>query len=177
MLEVYWGCLILGVLFSIVTVLFGDLIGQFFDGMLDFLSVDGPHFMQPMVLVGGVTVFGGSGILLTQYTYIGASVIAGLSLIIAIFLSIIVYFCYVRPMQNAENSIGYSIQDLIGKIAEVSVPIPLKGYGEVIVKVGAMNTNHIAGSFDLEEIETGSRVVVVEVKEGVLLVSHFEHHT
>ncbi|MBP1932008.1 NfeD family protein [Ammoniphilus resinae] len=174
MLEIYWGCLIVGVLFAIVSVVFGDFIGQFLDGMLDFLSLEGPDFFHPMVIIGGITAFGGIGILLTEYTFFSFWIILLLSFLIAIFLSILVYFFYVKPMQNAENSTSYSIQELSGKIGEVTIPIPREGYGEVVIKVGLSNTNQIAASFDREEINSGTRVVVVQVKEDTLFVSRFE---
>lgn len=169
------GCLILGVVFAIVTVIFGDVISQAFDGILDFLSMDGPDFLDPMVLVGGITMFGGVGVMLTRYSPLSAILIAIFSLCAAIILSALVYFFYVKPMQNAENSTGYSIQELAGKIAEVNIPIPVKGYGEVLIKVGASTTHQIAASFEGEEIQAGTKVVIVEVRDDTLYVARFEN--
>lgn len=175
MLEIYWACLIGGVIFAVVTVVVGDLIGNLFDGILDFLSIEGLHFLQPVVLVSGITAFGGAGILLTEYTSLQVLPAAVLSVIAAILLSVPVYFFYVKPMENTENSTGYSMQDLTGRLGEVTVPIPATGYGEVIMKIGVGNTNQIAASFDREDIQTGTRVVVVEVRDGTLYVSRYEN--
>lgn len=38
--ALYWGCLIGGILFAVVTVLLGDILSSALDGLLDFLSVD-----------------------------------------------------------------------------------------------------------------------------------------
>jgi membrane protein implicated in regulation of membrane protease activity len=170
-IEVYWGCLIGGIVFAVVSVFFGDIVSDFLDGTLDFLSAD---IFEPMVIVGGITGLGGAGILLSEYTSFGGATVFAFSVLIAVFLSICVYFGYVRPMKNSENSTAYSMQDLAGKIGEVSVPIPANGYGEVLVKVGAGNTNQIAASFDKEDIRAGTRVVVVEVQDGTLYVSRFD---
>lgn len=174
MLEFYWGCLIGGILFAFVTVILGDLIGDLLDGMLDFLKIDGPDFLEPMVIIGAITSWGGAGVLLSEYTSLEALTVAILSLISAFILSSLVFFFYVKPMQNAENSTSFSFQDFAGKVAEVSVTIPTVGYGEVLVKMGAGNTNQIAASFDGEEIQSGSRVIVIEAKDDTLYVSRYE---
>ncbi|PZD95803.1 protease [Paenibacillus sambharensis] len=168
----FWACFAGGVLYTIVAVILGDLIGQAFDGLLDFLSLDGVDWLQPMTLVGGITVFGGAGIVLLEYSPFSQVVILGLSALTAIAASIGVYFLYVRPMKNSENSSGFSLQDLSGKLGEVWVAIPSAGYGEVVVKVGPAGvTSQIAASYDGQPIAEGSKVVVVEVKESTLYVA------
>ncbi|RXT06244.1 NfeD family protein [Ammoniphilus sp. CFH 90114] len=167
MLEFFWGCLIVGILFSVMTVIFGDMVGHWFDVL--------PEPLQPMVIIGGITAFGGSGLLLGQYTSFAPMLILLLSLMAAVLLSVIVYFFYVRPMQNAENSTSYSMSELTGKIAEVTIPIPAEGYGEVMLKIGATRTNEIAASFDRVDIQAGTRVVIIEVKDHTLYVSRFEN--
>ncbi|MCR2804886.1 protease [Paenibacillus soyae] len=166
--TVYLACLIGGVLYAIVSVIFGDWLSQALDGALDFLSVD---FLQPMTIVGGITIFGGAGFLMERYSSFAGPVIVLGSVLIAVAGAIIVYFLYVKPMENSESSIAFSVASLSGSIGEVLVSIPRNGYGEVLVKVGAGNTNQIAASFDNEPIPSGSKVVVVEVREGVLYVS------
>ncbi|WP_047150378.1 NfeD family protein [Aneurinibacillus tyrosinisolvens] len=174
MIEVYWGCLIFGALFAIVAIIFGDFIGHLFGGLFDFLPGHSVHFIQPTVVVGAVTVFGGAGIVLTEYSSLSISVIVLLSLLLAVLLSICIYFLYVKPMRNTENSTGFSIQDFVGRIGEVMTPIPPAGYGEILVKMGAGNTHQIAASFDKEAIEAGTRVVIIDVKDDTLLVSRYE---
>lgn len=171
MTELYWGCLAGGVLFAIVSVLFGDLISHALDGLFDFLSLD---IVKPMVLASAVTGFGGAGILLEKYAGMGSVAALLLALLVAVLLSAAVYFGYVKPMENTENSTGYSIRQLNGKIGEVTVTVPASGFGEVLVRVGAGNTNHTAASFEGIELPSGSRVVVVEVKDGTLYVSSLQ---
>lgn len=169
--ALFWGCLAGGVLFAVVTVLLGDVLSGALDGVLDFLSVD---FFKPVVLAAGITVFGGTGIMLVKYTDLSSVPQVVISLLAAILLSIAVYFGYVRPMENSENSTGFSIKEMAGRIGQVTVPVPAQGYGEVMVKVGAGNTLHIASSFDKKPVAAGVRVVIVEVAEDVLRVSELE---
>ena len=173
MLEFYWVCLIGGALFAFVTIIFGDILGDLLGGFLDF-PMGHLDFLQPMVLVGGITILGGSGIMFQHFTGLEPLPVAVISLTISVLLSVILYFSYVKPMKESENSSGYSVQDLIGKIGEVTVPIPAGGYGEIIVKAGVGLTNQIAATMDHTEIPAGTRVVVGEVKDGVFHVFRFE---
>ncbi len=174
MLELYWGCLIFGVLFVLVSVVLGDLIGGWFDGALEFLSLDTPDFIHPMTIVGGLTVFGGAGLLLTPYTTLAAWQTALLSLAVAVLSATAVFWTYVRPMKQAENSLSYSMNELEGTIGEVNIPIPAGGFGEVKVRLGTGTAYEIASGYEGTEHSTGSKVIVVEVREGVLYVSNFE---
>ncbi|ASA19980.1 protease [Paenibacillus donghaensis] len=169
--TLYLGCLVLGVIFAVVSVVVGDLIGNALDGMFDAVSF---HFLNPTVLAGAVTVFGGAGILLTRYSALEAGPVAALSLLAAGFLGVLMYLGFVRPMDKSEMSSGFSMSELPGRIGEVMVPVPAQGYGEIMVRFGASNSLHTAASFDQELLPAGIKVVVVEVKEGVAMVSEFE---
>ena len=168
--NIYWTLLIIGVLFALVTIIFDDIIGNLLDGVLDFLSALGLDFMEPMVLVGGLTTLGGAGVMLTRYTALNPISIFIVSFMIATLLMMVVYFAYVKPMKNTENSTAFSNKDLIGKVGEVMVPIPAKGYGEIILKIGAGNTNQIAASFDSVDIPAETKIVIVEITEVTFYV-------
>jgi membrane protein implicated in regulation of membrane protease activity len=174
MLELYYGLLIFGVIAALLSILFGDLLSDALDGLLE--AVPGGHLpvFEPLVLFGGLTVLGGAGVLLTKYSPINEPYVLMLSLIIAVIESVLVYFFYIKPMEKAENSIGFSEKDLVGQIAEVSIPVPSSGYGEVILRIVGASSNQIAASFDQCDIEAGAKVVVVEVKDRILHVSRLD---
>lgn len=174
MLELYWGMLTIGVLCALVSLLFGDLLGHAFDGALAALSLDGLDWFQPMTVLSGLTVLGGAGVLLTRYTAQSAGVVLLLSVLIAAACSLATYMLYVKPLRNSENSVAFSMAELVGALGEVSVPVPAKGYGEVLLRVGGGVTNQPAASFDGKPIPDGARVVVIDTKEGTLLVSEWE---
>lgn len=169
--QLFWACLAGGVLFAIVSVVLGDIVSSALDGVLDFLSFDGFRKLSPMVVATFVTVFGGAGLLLLHYTAIGAFLTVVGAVVAAVAISVGVYYAYVRPMENSENSTSFSMSELSGRICEVLVPIPPRGYGEVLVKVGAGHTNQIAASFDGETLAAGTRAVVVEVRDDTLYVA------
>ncbi|MFD1177010.1 NfeD family protein [Paenibacillus puldeungensis] len=166
--ALFWGCFVGGALFAIISALLGDLIGGWLDGLLDFTSLD---FLKPVVTASVVTGFGGAGIILSRYTGLSAVTVVIFALLIAVVLGLIIYFAYVKPMENSENSTAYSEAELPGKVGEVTVPIPQEGYGEVMLKLVGGNTLHIAVSWDRREIPAGTIVVVVDVKDGIVQVS------
>ncbi|MOA18801.1 putative membrane protein YuaF [compost metagenome] len=161
-------------MYAVVSIIFGDWLDDLLDGALEWFSVNGHSWLSSTSLVGGITVFGGAGILFMRYTDLGMAVILVLSLLIAVVSAVLVFFLYVKPMKNSENSIAFSLQSLSGALAEVLVPIPASGCGEVMVKVGAGFTNQIASSFEGVAIASGARVVVVEVKDSTLYVSEVD---
>ncbi|WP_232274242.1 NfeD family protein [Paenibacillus sp. 481] len=168
--TIYWGLFTFGLLYAIVVVIFGEIVSHFLDG----LSGQHHSFFNPSVMVSGLTTLGASGIVLTQSTQWHAWSIFVISLSCAILISVCTYFVYVRSMRNNENSVAFSIQDLTGKMGEVIVPIPPSGYGEVMIRIGAGVTNQIASSFDNTFIPSGATIVVIEVDDHTLHVSHFD---
>ncbi|GIO87888.1 hypothetical protein J25TS5_48200 [Paenibacillus faecis] len=169
----FWSCFVGGALFALISTILGDLVGSWLEGMFDAFSAD---FLKPVVTASAVTTFGGAGILLDRYTGMGNAGVIIMAVLIAIALSALIYFAYVKPMENSENSIGYSHTELPGKLGEVTVPIPSKGYGEIMVKFVSGNTLHTAASWDRRDIPAGTLVVVVDAKDGVVHVSEFEEH-
>ena len=111
--------------------------------------------------------------MLTKYTELAAGAHVTLSILAAIVISILVYFGYVKPMENSENSTGF-YQGAGWDDRHCHRTASCRGFGEVMVKIGAGNTTHIASSFDRQNLPAGVRVVVVDVVEGVLRVSELE---
>lgn len=175
MLEVYWGLLVGGAVLVLVMIVFGEVLDALFDGILSFLSLDGAGFIHPLTVIGGLTILGGMGVMLTAYTPLAGWFVFILSLCTALLLSAAMYLFYLKPMQQAENSLAYSMQELVGMIVEVSVPVPADGYGEVIAaKPGSGITHHIAASWDNQTLHRDTQAVVIEVKDGVLYVTPFD---
>ncbi|MFD2703025.1 NfeD family protein [Paenibacillus shunpengii] len=169
--TLYWACLIGGAIFALVSVLFGDL----FDGLLEgSFELAGVEFLNSTVIASAITTFGGAGILLMKYTELNTAGHVLLSLLFGILGALTVFFAYIRPARNSEVSTGFSMRELAGKIGEITVPVPEKGYGEVMIKLVSGNTLHTASSFEAKPIMAGTRVVVVEVADGVLRVAELD---
>ncbi|KQY82577.1 protease [Paenibacillus sp. Root52] len=169
--SIYWGCLIGGAIFAVVSLVLGDLIDGLLDGAFELPGVD---FFKPVVLAGSITAFGGAGIMLTRYSSLSAMTGLILSLLIGIAAAILVFFAYIKPMRNSDVSIAFSMKDLSGKIGEITIPVPEKGFGEVMIRFASGSTIQTASSFEHRPIAAGARVVIIDVVDGVLRVSEWE---
>lgn len=176
MTTAYWICLFGGLAFSVLALFFADLL----DGAIDSLdgafdSVDLGNFLDPLSFVGGLTVFGGAGVLLENYASLNPFPEAVVAASIGLVVALVMHFAYVKPMKRSENSTAFSMKEYVGKIGEVNTAIPANGFGEVLVRMGASVTFQAATSFTKSAIATGTPIVVVEVDgEGSLLVTPLE---
>jgi membrane protein implicated in regulation of membrane protease activity len=171
--EVFWGCLIGGMVFALISLIGGH---TFHHGTHVFHGTHhghlrGLHMLNPLTIVGAITAFGGAGILLERYTVMGTGLLLAVAIIIALVMSVIVHFLIVRPMDRSESSLAFSQAEYVGMSGLVTVPIPASGRGQVMVRIGAGNTVEPAASFDDEPIPTGSRIIIVEVRDHTLYVS------
>lgn len=165
--TVFMVCLVSGLLFSLITLLFGDTVS-------DWLGQLHLPFAQPILFISGITAFGGAGYLLTKYTSFAVLTVLILAVFIGMTLAFASYFIWIKPMSNAENSTGYSMSQLGGKLGEVGTTIPAKGLGEVLLPMVSGTTYHMAASLEGEMIPQGARVVVIEVRDHVLYVTPFQ---
>lgn len=218
MLEVYWGCLVGGMLFSVVSLL-GVRGGHGGHALKGVHAIKGAHhllphaghhgaphavghshhggghikgraghhghhaadlhsqhrtsFLNPTTLIPGIAAFGGGGILLATYTTLTVGPQVALAICSAILMSVLVHFLFVRPMDRAEISVAFSIQDCVGRTGIITVPVPEHGHGQIMLKMGGSNTVQIAASFDQTYLPKASEVVVVEVRDGILYVAKF----
>ncbi len=87
--TIFWWLLAGGAIFTVVSVLIGDVLG----GWLDGLELPGLDWFRPVVLLGAMTAFGGAGVLLTKYTGLSMSRVVLLALAIAFVIGVLVFFC------------------------------------------------------------------------------------
>ena len=173
MTTIYWFCLGGGFAFTLLLFVLGDLL----EGALDALdgaleAVDIGSALDPMSFVGGVTVFGGVGLVLDAYAELGTTPEVAIAASVAVLIALVMHFAYVKPMKASENSTGFSQAEYVGKVGEVGTTIPASGFGEVYVQMGASTTFQTAASFEGVEIPAGTPVVVVESdRDGTLRVA------
>lgn len=157
-------CLAFGVLYTVVTLVFGEILGHWLEG-LDL------HLFQPFTIVSAITGFGGCGVILSRVTQLKPFSVLLVSAAVGLLLCVSCYFLWVKPMARAESTTTFSIHDLEGSMAEVYTSIPAVGFGEVVITRSSGRANYIAKSFDQTEIPRGSKVVVVKVEGRILSVS------
>ncbi len=159
----------LGLLFLAVTLLVGEIAEVF-----DTDSGDGVGPFNGKVLAVALTGFGSAGLLAT---YFGASVltsalIAGANaLLFGAAAWWLVAFFY---RQQATTS--FSLAELRGRTAEVSVPIPSDGLGYIVVRDVTGSRHVLARSRSGAAIPAGRAVRIVSVVGTTALVEPEEGH-
>ena len=77
-------------------------------------------------------------------------------------------------MASSEVSIAYTDESLAGEVGEVITPIPVNGFGEIVIETVSCLDHKRAAGYDNEEIDYGKEVLVIEVEDGTFLVREYE---
>lgn len=165
--TVLWVFFLVGVGYTVIAFLLGEVINVFdFDTEFEIGGSQMP--LKPSVIAAFVTVFGGSGLLLSRIMPYYASVpLAGL-------LGIAVAFLMLRfiiiPLSKAQNTSAVEVQSLIGHKAKVTEKIFQGGYGQITYIVNG-NTHHSpAKAGDGGEIARGASVEILYIQENTYYV-------
>jgi hypothetical protein len=158
-----------GFVFLLASFFLGDLAEQFgLEMEVDGLGDGIPEWFDSRVLSVFLTAFGGFGFIGMK---LGAGIIfsslcglAGGALLGAVVL----WFARLLYRQQASSSI--SAFDLVGRIAQVTVTIPLGGIGQIICHVGPERIEKLARTNGSAAIEAGSKVVISEIADEVVIV-------
>lgn len=163
--AVFAGCVLVGGGLLLVTVLLDDILG----GVLDFLSVDfdlGGVSLMPLLL-GFVSMFGVGGLVGTQILGLGSGPATGIGVGFGFLGAGIVYAMF-GFLRRAEAPEAFSLEDLVGKDARVTVAIPARRYGTVFLS-HAGESHQLTATADTD-LPAGSTVRIVSVAGSNLIV-------
>lgn len=159
-----------GFLFLLLSFLLGDL----FD-VLGHDSGGDAHeigILDTRVISIFATAFGGFGALGT-WLGLGAMLSSLLGLVGGGVLGAIIFF-FGRTLYRQQASSSISAHNLVGRIAEVVVPIHVNNVGKIRCRVGEERIEKLARSRDNSEIKMGALVVIEAVAEEIVIVSYDE---
>jgi membrane protein implicated in regulation of membrane protease activity len=140
--TVYAVCLVLGLLFTVISAFLGHLfgghgevhvgMGGHADGGVGHDGVPGISFLSPTVLASFVTAFGALGLIFSK---IGATssvwINAPLSFLGALAAALLVLWLFNAMFKRTEGSSESRVAMLIGRTAAIITPIPENGVGEI----------------------------------------------
>ncbi|MCH4826504.1 MAG: hypothetical protein N2C11_04980 [Planococcus sp. (in: firmicutes)] len=141
----------------------------FFGEVAEFKSA-WPLF-SPIVILAFVTFGSAIGFLMETATEFNEWSVLGISVLAAAFLDLLLYFLILLPVSSATSA--YSEESLSGQVADVSVPIPEGGYGEVIIETYSGVISKRAAGYNNEAIDRDEKVIIVEVSEGTFYVQTY----
>jgi len=171
MTTTYLVIFIISFVFILLLTLLSDLVDSVFDLVWSAILLKDIPFLNPVSIFASLTVFGAVGYILSTFSTLASLITFLISLSLAIFTTICLFFLIIKPKEMSETSLSYSMKQLVGLPATVTVPIPANGFGEVLIKLGGGNSNQIAASYDSVDIAQDAKVFVVDEKEGVVYVS------
>lgn len=163
MLFVFIGCLAFGVLFSVASAIFGSHgfdHGAGADGHGGADGVDGPSPLNPLVISSAITAFGAVGLVAKTGFAMGDILSTVIALAFAGVIGVVIFYGIVKFMYGSQSNSVFSLGDLADTEAEVIIPIPVGGMGEIAYVINGVRYNLSARSLDGGEIERGAAVII-----------------
>jgi membrane-bound ClpP family serine protease len=157
-----YGLIISGAV-TILYLFFGDVLSGALDGIFN-----------PTLVFSFISIFSAGGYLGEMFTSFHSGWIAAFSAAIALILVTLLNVFILVPISNAEESLAYKETDLRGRIGTVITPIPEDGYGEVLIENVSGRISKPAVSFKKKELPNGTKVLIIDVVNGVLQVELYE---
>jgi membrane protein implicated in regulation of membrane protease activity len=174
---IYLVCFFLGLGFAVLSALLSGLFTGHLDAHVDTggLHADGGHLhshpgegsvhyspLSPVSIAMFISTFGGTGILIKRFVdarlFVHLPLAAAAGFIVAGFISFVFYKILSTTQSTSQPRAG----EAIGLEAEVTVPIPNNGLGEIAYTVrGTRLTNH-ARSSDGKELPARQTVRIVK---------------
>ncbi|WP_404452284.1 hypothetical protein LG329_18250 [Virgibacillus necropolis] len=151
---------------TLLYILFGDIL----EGVGQSIS-----FLHPALLLAFITFFSASGYVMELVTSISSLFIIVISIIIAFILDTLLNIFVLIPMASAEESLSYTEESLVGRVGKIIIPIPENGFGEIVIESKSGMISKPASSYENTVIDEGMKVLVIEVKNGVLYVDPYEN--
>lgn len=163
--TIYLICFIVGFVYAVFSVIFGNV----FDFDFDMNGGSLPYF-SPITIASFITVFGGTGMFLTHFIGLPYFFVLLFSIIAAVVISLLMMFLVVVPLLKAQKSAAFSDRDMIGRYGEVSTPILGSQRGEIIYEQGGSRLSSPALSVNKVDIGVGEVVEIVDVVSGTFVV-------
>lgn len=148
-------------------------IGYVFGDAVEGIGEGLPIF-NPSVILSFITLMSAAGFILEKLAWFSSvwNIIA--ACIIGAILSSIFYLFVLVPLRSADVSLAYTEESLGGQLGRVIVPIPVDGFGEVVIETTSGMISKRATGYDNEAIDYDETVLVVDVKDGTLFVRTYE---
>ncbi len=170
---IYGICLVVGLVFTLVTVLAGHFFGH--DGHVagsgghveagaDSSDAPGISIFSPTIIASFITAFGGFGLIFTQFhATSNAAISAPLSLLGGLAVAGVLLVFLRSVFRHTQSSSESHVANLIGAEANVITPIPENGVGEIAYVVGGTRYSAPARSENSAAVANGKMVKITRI--------------
>ncbi|WP_180321046.1 NfeD family protein [Peribacillus kribbensis] len=131
-------------------------------------------WFSPILLLSFITFVSASGYILEVVTRWNSYPVLAASAIISFFFTLFLNIFVILPLSKAEESLVYTEDSLKGRVGKVILAIPEHAFGEVILESSTGTIAKTAKSYYGPAIKEGSKVLVIDVEQGVLSVIEYE---
>ncbi len=171
---IYGICLVVGLTFTIISVLFG----HFFGGHDTHVAGSGGHaeagadasdqpgisIFSPTIMASFVTAFGGFGLIFTQFPKTSnAAISAPLSLLGGLAVAGVLLVFLRAVFSHTQGSSESRVAALAGTTANVITPIPPNGVGEIAYVVGGTRYTAPARAENGAAVGNGATVKIIRI--------------
>jgi membrane protein implicated in regulation of membrane protease activity len=173
-MMIYAICLVVGLLFTIISV----VAGHFFGGHGEHVGGSGGHaeagadssdmpgisIFSPTIIASFITAFGGFGLIFTEFPATKKVIIsAPLSLVCALSIAGVLFLMLRSVFSHTQSSSESHVAQLAGTEASVASPIPENGVGEIAYVVGGTRYTAPARTENGAAIGNGKLVKITRV--------------
>jgi membrane protein implicated in regulation of membrane protease activity len=167
---IYTICLVLGLLFTIISVIAGHFFdhdggghdvgtGGHAEAGLDSSGLPGVSFFSPTVLACFITAFGAGGLVLSRIKATESVwVSAPLSILIGLVMAFGAFLIFNWLFKATQGSSESRVSSLVGMSASIVAPIPANGVGEIAYIQGGTRYTAPARTESGEPIAAGKSV-------------------
>jgi membrane-bound ClpP family serine protease len=173
---IYGICLVVGLLFTLTSVMFGHFFGGGHDGGhvagsgghveagADSSDAPGMSIFSPTIIASFITAFGGFGLIFTQFPATSnAAISAPLSLLGGFMVAGALFAFFRSVFRHTQGSSESHVAKLIGVEANIITPIPENGVGEIAYVVGDTRYTAPARTEGGAAVPNGRTVTIVRI--------------
>ncbi|MDF2904667.1 MAG: hypothetical protein K0S25_2305 [Bacillus sp. (in: firmicutes)] len=161
--TIYLYSLIISGVVTVLYLLFGDVLSLVLNGIFN-----------PMLVFSFITIFSAGGYVAEMYTSFHSGWIAAFSAVVSFIIVTLLNVFILIPISQEEESLVYEESDLRGRVGTVITTVPEDGFGEVLIEGISGRILKPAVSLKKNAIPNGSKVLVIDVDNGVLQVEPCE---
>ena len=152
----------------------GTVLYLFFADLAD-ASVEGIPFFDPAVILSFISFTAAIGYIFERFFSLTSWLNLLIAIVIATVLSVLLYYFLLVPLRSAEVSLAYTDESLEGQVGKVIVPVPLDGFGEIVIETANGIISKRAASYDNVEIPYDTQVLIINMREGTAYVVSYEN--
>ncbi len=145
----------------------------FFSDLAD-VSVDGIPFFDPAVILSFITFTAAVGYFLEKFFSFSSLINLLIAIVIASLFTALLYYFLLVPLRSAEVSLAYTEESLESQVGKVIVPVPLDGFGEIVIETVNGVISKRAASYHHVEIPYDTQVLIIEMRDGTAFVAIYE---